>query len=267
MLRGLINPITKSVLSISLLLGSLSSCAPEIKSSSKSKMSSVTSCVLSQDQSASLMFRWKSNPIPIAFRSGHFSTAEVAAAVEAAESWNIYFRNAYGFNVFDYGNASSPRTSTVDLSSNSAQLCGYSAINSSGGFASSIVIYKKTTWPSNLPSNAVAVTSTCKSTQSGNVLPNAFMSMMEVNYQNFFVNGQAAPDLESIFLHELGHLLGLDHSCASTAKAGHIACSANTDVSIYEAVMYPSASSTVTKQVLGSNDQGRASCLYGPHSI
>ena len=244
-----------------------SACAPETKGTSSKSTNFTTGCLLNQDQSASFMYRWKSVPIPLSFRSGHFNTTELNAAIEAAETWNQYFRRAYGINVFDYGSASSPRSTSVDLSSSSSQLCGYSAVDSTTGqFRTSIMIFKRSTWPSGLPSNAVAVTSACKNSGT-TALPLSFMAMMEINFQNFYNSNQAAPDLESIFLHELGHLLGLDHTCASQGKQGHIACSAQIDQSYFEAVMYPSLGSTMVKQVLNKNDQGRASCLYGPAAI
>jgi hypothetical protein len=77
----------------------------------------------------------------------------------------------------------------------------------------------------------------------------------------------------SIILHELGHTLGLDHSCTNgTGSASFIACSDLAQDDPYRAaVMYPTlgqetasggVESPQIKEQLQSNDTLRASCLY-----
>lgn len=72
--------------------------------------------------------------------------------------------------------------------------------------------------------------------------------------------------LESILLHELGHGIGLDHSCsADGSREGLVKCDVMTDESdrpdYYEAVMYPWLRGR--KEVLRANDEERASCILG----
>jgi hypothetical protein len=99
------------------------------------------------------------------------------------------------------------------------------------------------------------------------------MAIMELNYQNFFVAGQRQPDLRSIMVHELGHLLGLDHTCATGAKAGFPDCNQSSlSAEYFEAVMYPvipfdSTGAGAVKRDLNRNDQGRAQCLYGATAL
>lgn len=101
-------------------------------------------------------------------------------------------------------------------------------------------------------------------------------------YQNNYLNSQVVmirPNLvdstqfTSVILHELGHALGLDHSCdAKGGSASFLSCSGvdqDNDPDYYNAVMYPTLSSGISangtpevKDQLAANDTARASCLY-----
>jgi hypothetical protein len=76
----------------------------------------------------------------------------------------------------------------------------------------------------------------------------------------------------SVVLHELGHALGLDHSCLQGGARGDFrGCAGLPDGHDYrQAVLYPSLRSGTlgveTKEDLRANDFLRASCLYGPRS-
>ena len=80
-------------------------------------------------------------------------------------------------------------------------------------------------------------------------------AVMELNYVNFFRSGMPVPDLQSLVTHELGHLLGLNHSCVGAGCNG-----APSDY--INAIMFPSYNPGSIKRALNSNDQGRANCLY-----
>jgi hypothetical protein len=174
---------------------------------------------------------------------------------------------------------------------------------SGSGFAQPIVIYKDTTWPTAYAQEAMALTTYCRSTtgvgSSGAStsfsptdraetaattttapptssttaatiqaqLSTFRMAMTEINYQYFFTTDEV-PDLQTIVLHEFGHILGLNHSCDNSAANGFPTCTgtgANPDYQ--NAVMYPvfgfdSSGNGQQRRALTDNDEERANCLY-----
>jgi hypothetical protein len=244
-----------------ILSAALSGCAFY----SASSRAVVTKCVLPSDQSGTLSGKWKvTPPVPIAFQTGAFADAQIREIAAAADSWNKFYGTTMGFKAIDYGSVTSPTLSSTPKPSS---LCSTS-IASGSTFSGKVVIYRQTSWPyTNLP-NAIALTSFCPTPASG--LPNIYMAIMEVNTQNFFNSGQKVPDLQSIFLHEFGHLMGINHSCEATAKTGVPSCNdENLPEDYFFASMFPvfsfdAAGLGEVKRSLLSNDQGRANCLYTP---
>ena len=91
--------------------------------------------------------------------------------------------------------------------------------------------------------------------------------------QTVFLNlNHTRPDqLESITLHELGHAIGLDHSCApGSGSRRYAGCGQLAEEHPYRiAVMFPTlrisslmTGSSETKEYLRGNDRERANCVY-----
>lgn len=244
---------------LGLILAAFSgSCARQVTKSF------IKDCVLPDDQVGTLTGKWQATPVPIAFHQGDFAADEIADIVAAADTWNEFYAVSLNLSPIDYGSAASPRMSSQARPNNSLVCSG--SITASNGYTGAVVLYKNGVWPFPSQPNAMALTSYCRS--SASPLPVFYMATIDLNYQNFFVAGKKVPDLQTIILHEFGHLLGLGHSCETSARTGVPDCSSASLSSTYsDAIMFPifgwdSAGFGEQKRSLNQNDQGRANCLY-----
>jgi hypothetical protein len=225
-------------------------CAPQTGSFT-------SECVLNDDQRSTLMGYWSVKPIPLAVQAVDFSPSEVGAIEAAISTWNDFFQQSKGFRLYLAGENVLDVVSTGGTRITKRTVCTQQVVNSRG-FTKHIMIYKvSSNW--SYGSSVIGLTSTCPLRTANSSYPTFFSALMEINYQNFFGTGLPVPDLQTIVLHELGHLLGLDHSCTGAG------CSDAPD-DYREAVMYPSigfdGTQGHTKRTLMLNDQHRANCLY-----
>lgn len=202
------------------------------------------------DQYASYMNPMDSTQIQTLSIDSAFSAEEINKIQAAVATWNAESRRSIGRDIF--------RTITLSLSASSVPQSNTDC-NFPGSSQSAFSIVKVTsqeTWTAlGFSTGNPGVTLRCASgrdfTQKQVVLLNT------VNMANF------TQIFESVILHELGHAIGLDHSCDPTNSgiSGFAGCGkAGTDASYKEAVMFPYVSPNDTRENLRRNDEERATC-------
>ncbi|RYZ66145.1 MAG: hypothetical protein EOP09_13130, partial [Proteobacteria bacterium] len=213
----------------------LSSCLSGGTATSTSS-SLIKYCELASNQLGSLSGRWRSLPIPVAFREGQFTADEISQIIFAINTWNKFFMKVHGVQAFEAGTAENPNLSTQNRS---AALCSKTIIDSSGNWSGQVVIFKNTRWPFTTARSAIAFTSFCTNKNQYQIheMGNA---VIDLNYEDFFASGKPQPDLVTNLLHELGHVSGLDHSCNSKSESDSefVGCGSRPPQEYLDAVMY-----------------------------
>lgn len=217
----------------------------------------VNSCDISDNQRGSFMAPDDSTPIEIV-EDSDFTADEQSSIGAAVSEWNRYGNSIGRGNMFTPSTAGVPN----DIKTSTTLSCTQTDWGNAGTFYI-VKITDATQWTTlGFSSSVPAATLRC---YTGGALAQQIIVVR--------------PDLvdptqiTTVVLHELGHSLGLEHSCASSSQSSGSwqACSSllSTDP-YYLAVMYPtiqlanagSGTPAQTKNTLTQNDEDRANCYY-----
>lgn len=242
-----------------------------------------TSCVLPKDQGVgSLHGKWTSIPVPVVLDKDFYTTdqGEALPALKGAlQSWNKWaeLRGMQAFSLKNDGTGNAGGRDIPELTD-----CAQASYSSS--ITDMVGIWKisgAAPWHANRRSSC----GTLPNGQPGKILPFAVQGQTDwiiqggkiigasilLNFEDYNAPGKQRIDVESLLLHELGHVLGLLHSCNgssgdskdnTTSPACFTGGVLTAPPQYSSAVMFPFLEVNQERRQLKQNDYHRINCLY-----
>lgn len=251
----------------------LTACSVQGSRSNKDgQVTNYVDCLLPKDQGeGSLMGQWASLPIPVIL-DRDFYVADEGAALPALrgaiQTWNDWAA-LKGLRGFEIQNDGTDNTAGMDIPAiTSCQQAAYSS-----AVTDKVGIWKITSY-----GDGKNKRSDCGTQQK--ILPDGVQGQTDwtivggkiagasilLNFEGFNSPGTRKIDVESLLLHELGHVLGLLHSCNGSSGDSTDSTSApscGVAPSAYKnAVMFPYLDVGLLRRSLLQNDYSRVNCLY-----
>ena len=242
---------------------------PPPASTAPGRITSLTVCSIPPEQDdGTFQGRFEELPIALIIDRNFYATNQggQAGAIKAAiETWNVWSR-LKGFDVFSINNDGDGVTAGGDIPE--TDTCEQAEIT--GSQSTGIGIWKIEAGGSGR-NQREPDGKPCKLLPAGIqgktnwVVTDGIITNVSViiNHDEFNSPGRTTLDLESLVLHELGHVLGLLHSCDPGDGDDTTAISCDeAPIRLTEAVMFPFLLSGQIRRTLQQNDYGRINCLY-----
>jgi hypothetical protein len=255
-----------------LLLGSVGCSARPSGATQQGRIVNFTNCQLPADQGkGSYQGAWASIPIPVVFDKDFYvaDNGEAVSAMRGAVgTWNTWARlkNMVAFNLLNDGSGVTAGRAIPSLT-DCSQASYSSAVTDAVGV-----------WKISTHDDHANRRDSCGS--QGKILPDGVQGQTDwivingkivgssilLNFEGFNAPGKQRIDVESLLLHELGHVLGLLHSCNGSSEDstdGTTSPSCDTARKQYtDAVMFPFLLPGVVRRDLEQNDYARINCIY-----
>jgi hypothetical protein len=241
----------------------------------KGLITNYTNCILPADQGrGSFQGSWASLPIPIAFDRDFYTAdnGEVMAGFRAATAtWNHWssIKGKQAFRIVDDGTGPAagrdiPEITDCNQGSYSASVTDVVGIwkIATAGFHANIRPGCGRILPFDPATGSGVQGQTDWTVVNGKITGASIL----LNFEGYNAPGRLRIDAESLLLHEMGHVLGLLHSCNgstgdSTDGTAAPACEFAPE-SYRTAVMFPFLQAQQERRTLGQNEYNRINCLY-----
>jgi hypothetical protein len=260
---------TALALSLALLVGCSASPSEGLESG---RIINYTNCQLAEDQGrGSFQGAWDDIPIPVVLDKDYYVTDEgeaVNAMKGAIESWNAWarLRGKVAFNIVDDGVGQTGGRDIPELTDCNQASYSSSTTDAVGIWKIATAGFRRNSRPACL--TQVKILPDGVQGQTDWIVQNERITGASIllNFEGFNAPGKQLIDVESLLLHELGHVLGMLHSCnGSTPGSIDGTSSPACDVAprpYQEAVMFPFLQVAQERRGLLQNDYNRINCLY-----